>query len=159
MSDQLARGEPFCASIGRTDCAALHREMLSQLAAALGGTPSQVPQAYAERSPVSRLGELSVPTLIIHGADDVIVNLEQTCLKRSALAQAGHAPAAWYIDRSLHERSSGTSCGGGFRSTPVLLAALERNALAIYEGQGHEMSGAVRDHVIALASTFALGHL
>jgi dienelactone hydrolase len=159
MSDQLARGEPFCASIGQTGCSALHQEMLGQLTAALGGTPSQVPQAYADRSPINRVGELRVPTLIIHGANDVIVNLDQTCLMRSALAQAGRAPASWYIDRSLREKASGSSCGGGFRSTPVLLAALETNALVIYEGQGHEMSGAVQDHVIALVSAFALAHL
>ena len=158
MADQLARGEPFCASIGRSDCAALHREMLNELTAALGGTPAQVPQAYADRSPINRLGELRVPTLIVHGADDVIVNLDQTCLKRSALTQAGRAPAAWYLDSSLHERSNGPACGGGFRSTPVLLAALETNALAIYEGQGHDMSGSVQDHVIALATAFALAH-
>jgi dienelactone hydrolase len=161
MADQLARGEPFCAQIGRTDCAALHRDLLRQIEAGFGGTPAQVPQAYADRSPVQRIRDLNVPTLWIHGADDVVVNVDQTCRKRSALADAGRAPGAWFVDRSLPLVSSGGSvCGGGFQQTPVLLLApLQTNALVIYEGQGHELKDTSREHVVGLVAAFVIAHL
>ena len=160
MADQVNRGEPFCAQIGRTDCKQLHQDMLQQLRTGLGGTPAQVPNAYAERSPVQHLSELKVPTLMIQGADDVIVNLDQTCSKRAALANAGRAPGAWDIDTALHEKPSATACGGGFKSSPVLLMApFETNALVIYEGQGHEVKDTSRTHVIALVTGFLLAHL
>ncbi len=160
MADQVAKGEPFCAQTGQTGCAALHQQLLGEFVAAFGGTPAQVPQAYSERSPVNRLADLRVPTLIVHGTDDAVVNLEQTCLLRAGLQQLGRAPGAWFIDRSLHERSSGTACSGGFRSTPVILMApLETNALVVYEGMGHELSGSAQTHVVALVTAFALAHL
>jgi pimeloyl-ACP methyl ester carboxylesterase len=160
MADQVARGEPFCAQIGRTDCKKLHQDMMQQLRAGLGGTPAQVPNAYAERSPIQRLGSLSVPTLFLHGTDDVLVNLDQTCLKRTVLGNAGRAPGAWNIDSSLHEKPSGTACGGGFRSSSVFLGVLaETNALVIYEGQGHELKDTSRNHVIGVITAFLLPHL
>ena len=161
MSDQVARGEPFCAQIGRTDCRQLHLSMLDQLVTGFGGTPAQVPNTYADRSPVYRLGELRVPTLFIHGTDDVIVNLDQACAKRAALTAAGRAPGAWDIDRSLHENASGTACGDNFKPSSVFLGVLaETNAFVIYEGQGHELKdGSARDHVIGLVAAFLAAHL
>jgi dienelactone hydrolase len=161
MTDQLAHGEPFCAQIGRTDCAALHRDLVREIEGGFGGTPAQVPQAYADRSPVQHIRELNVPTLWVHGADDVIVNVDQTCRKRAALSEAGRAPSAWYVDRKLSPVSSGGSvCGGGFQQTPVLLFALgETNAVVIYEGQGHELKDTSRDHVVALVAGFVAAHL
>ena len=160
MADQAARGEPFCAQIGRTDCKKLHQDMLAQLRTGLGGTPAQVPNAYAERSPIQHLGDLKVPTLFIQGTDDVIVNLDQTCRKRTALTNAGRAPGAWDIDTSLHENPNGTACGGGFRSSSVFIGVLvETNALVIYEGQGHEVKDNLRNHVIGVVSPFLFAHL
>jgi pimeloyl-ACP methyl ester carboxylesterase len=160
MSGQVARGEPFCAQIGRTDCLALHQDMLGQMVTGFGGTPAQVPSTYAERSPVYRLGELTVPTLFIQGTDDVIVNLDQTCAKRAALSDAGRAPGAWYIDRSLHENASGTACGGNFRSSSVFLGVIaETNALVIYQGKGHEITDTARDHVLGVVGVFLAAHL
>jgi pimeloyl-ACP methyl ester carboxylesterase len=160
MADQVARGEPFCAQIGRTDCKKLHQDMMRQIETGLGGTPAKVPNAYAERSPIQHLGDLKVPTLFIQGADDVIVNLDQTCRKRTALASAGRAPGAWDVDRDLHENAGASFCGGGFSSSPVILMApFETNALVIYEGQGHEVKDTKRTHVIALVSGFLFAHL
>ena len=43
----------------------------------LGGTPEQVPERYADASPV-RLAPLGVPTLLVHGADDATVTVEHS---------------------------------------------------------------------------------
>ncbi len=157
---QMATGEPRCAEIGRTDCQTIHADLARQLREALGGTPQQVPQAYADRSPVHRLAQLTVPTLILHGMDDIVIPYEQACEKREALTNAGKAPAAWFLDTSLHEQTDRTACDGGFRKASVALSAVERYAFVLYEGQGHEFdSDAARDHAITLAVAFALTHL
>jgi pimeloyl-ACP methyl ester carboxylesterase len=137
----------------------MHEGLMYQLRTSLGGTPDQVPAAYAERSPVGRLSRLEVPTLIVQGSDDVTVPYEQGCLKRGALDAAGRAPSAWFLDRSLGERTDRTDCGGAFRQASVALAATQKYAFVVYEGQGHELDEKTRDHAIALAVGFALAHL
>jgi dipeptidyl aminopeptidase/acylaminoacyl peptidase len=157
---QLAAGEPRCTQIGRTDCRAIHEDLSRQLRESMGGTPAQAPQAYADRSPALKLAQLEVPTLIAHGLDDIVINVEQTCEKREALIQAGKTPASWYLDKSLHERTDRDTCGGGFRQASVVLSATQKYALVLYEGQGHGFdTAAARDHAIALAVAFALAHL
>ena len=54
----------------------------------LGGTPTQVPQAYRERSPseyATRLGNWSGSILMIHGANDWFVPPNQSCTLARAI--------------------------------------------------------------------------
>ena len=159
VAGQIAQGEPLCKQLGRTDCVAGHQRLLDDLRRALGGTPLQAPQAYAERSPLQQMGQLTIPTLLIHGTDDVIVPLEQSCAKRAALTAAGRTVGSWNLTSGLRERSSSTVCGGGFRSTSVLLAVAENYAFVVYEGQGHELNDTVTTHAIALSLAFVLPRL
>lgn len=56
--------------------------------ALLGGRPDQVPDRYALASPIRQL-PLGVPTLVITGADDLTVPVEQTELFARAAERAG----------------------------------------------------------------------
>ena len=89
----------------------------------LGGTPDQVPDAYAVADPAQRL-PLGVPQVLVHGADDDRVPI-------------GHARA--YAERARH---AGDDCrlteveGGHFEPIdprsgvwPFVLAGLEETAL------------------------------
>lgn len=71
-----------------------------------GGTPADVPQAYAERSPVRRVAELPERgvdrVFLVHGAADGPVPVEQSERMYNALAEAGQ-PVLYYVvtkDRS-----------------------------------------------------------
>jgi acetyl esterase/lipase len=55
----------------------------------IGGTYSQVPQKYADCSPLVYVGKQSVPTLIIHGANDVLVAYEHSRRLNIKLKQNG----------------------------------------------------------------------
>lgn len=55
----------------------------------LGGTYAQVPQKYAASSPVEFVNRQSPPTLIIHGANDVLVAYEHSRRLNEKLQQNG----------------------------------------------------------------------
>jgi len=158
-ADQVERGEPVCARTGEKGCAQAHLDLMRRLRESLGGTPEQVPAAYAARSPILRLDRLEVPTLITQGTDDVTIPYEQGCMKRAALDAAGKSPAAWYLDESLIERTDRAECGDTFRQANVLLAATQKYAFVIYAGQGHYVEEETLDNVIALAVSFVLAHI
>jgi acetyl esterase/lipase len=55
----------------------------------LNGEPSQVPAAYKAASPINYVGPRTVPTLLIHGAMDPLVSVQQSERLDSALRAAG----------------------------------------------------------------------
>ena len=61
----------------------------SALRTFLNGEPSQVPAAYKAASPINYIGPHTVPTLLIHGAMDPLVSVQQSERLDSALAAAG----------------------------------------------------------------------
>jgi len=54
----------------------------------LNGEPSQIPAAYKAASPINFVGAHTVPTLLIHGAMDPLVSIQQSQRLDSALAAA-----------------------------------------------------------------------
>jgi acetyl esterase/lipase len=54
----------------------------------LNGEPSQVPQAYKSSSPINYIDSHTIPTLLIHGAMDPLVSVQQSQRLDSALAAA-----------------------------------------------------------------------
>jgi acetyl esterase/lipase len=77
---------------GPTSLAALRAE--SPLAAPavvqfLGGTPAQVPQSYADASPVDHVTAASPPMLILQGTADSLIPPDQPAALASALTGAG----------------------------------------------------------------------
>jgi acetyl esterase/lipase len=55
----------------------------------LNGEPSQIPAAYRAASPINYVGAHTVPTLLIHGAMDPLVSIQQSQRLDSALKAAG----------------------------------------------------------------------
>lgn len=55
----------------------------------LGGTPSTNPQMYFNSSPVKFVSAQSPPTIILHGDQDVVVNVSQSVALKNALTAVG----------------------------------------------------------------------
>jgi len=58
------------------------------VAAFMGGSPADLPEAYAQASPVARV-PLNVPTVCVHGRSDDVVPIEQSEAFVAAAQQAG----------------------------------------------------------------------
>jgi acetyl esterase/lipase len=54
----------------------------------LGGTEAEVPEAYADASPIELVDETSSPFLIIHGPDDTVLSVEHSRHLNAALQEA-----------------------------------------------------------------------
>lgn len=63
----------------------------------LGGPPWERPQAYVAKSPLFRLDELRVPTLVTFGAEDTTVPAEQGWELFRGLRRAGGAPVRFLL--------------------------------------------------------------
>ncbi len=80
---------------------------LHEVVALLGGTPQEVPERYRDASPLSSIDGRTAPFLVVHGAQDDVVPIEQsprlvTALRAAGvevqyveLAGAGHDDLAW----------------------------------------------------------------
>jgi acetyl esterase/lipase len=80
---------------------------LHEVVALLGGTPHEVPERYRDASPLSWIDGRTVPFLVVHGAQDDVVPIEQSRRLVAALrgagvevqyvelAGAGHDDLAW----------------------------------------------------------------
>ena len=55
----------------------------------LGGPPDQIKAAYLEASPVQHVSKDTPPTLLLHGAEDPLVPIEQAEVFAAALEKAG----------------------------------------------------------------------
>jgi dipeptidyl aminopeptidase/acylaminoacyl peptidase len=158
-SEQLARGEPFCRSVGRSGCAEQHALYVAITTTALGGPPATKPEAYVSRSPIRDLAALRVPMLFIHGADDEIVGVEQACQKRSALETAQRPLQAWALDTQLQPNPAAALCGGRFRADIVPASLSDDLYLFLFERQGHNLSSSTIDYSWTLTLSFLASHL
>jgi acetyl esterase/lipase len=57
--------------------------------ALLGGTPDEVPEVYRQASPISYVGPACPPTLLLQGADDMVVSAQAVRQLAEALWAAG----------------------------------------------------------------------
>ena len=131
----------------------MHQYLVSSVKAATHGTPDEVPQAYASRSPALALASLTVPIMIFQGTYDYAIDLEQACTKRT-LTNA----RAWHLDASFASTPS-PACGGAFETSPLPTSFPDAAYLFVYEGQGHGFTDAAYDSAGALAMPFLLAHL
>lgn len=67
----------------------------------LGGTPEDVPERYAEASPIRRV-PMRAPQLLLHGVDDEIVPVQLTSNYRDAAEAAGDKVMANLVDGVDH---------------------------------------------------------
>ncbi len=68
---------------------ALVKAGLDQVVPMLGGTPDQVPQEYAIRSPLKFADDMQAAVLLIHGAQDPLIPVDQAYEMNDALKNAG----------------------------------------------------------------------
>ena len=58
----------------------VHQALVTTVEKAVGGTSEQYPERYAERSPdAEKIAQWDKPLLIMHGTDDTIVPVDQSC--------------------------------------------------------------------------------
>jgi dipeptidyl aminopeptidase/acylaminoacyl peptidase len=62
---------------------------LDQAIAVAGGTPDEVPQEYAIRSPINFVDDMSAAVLLIHGAQDPLIPVNEAYRMYDALINAG----------------------------------------------------------------------
>lgn len=67
----------------------------------VGGTPDEVPDRYAEGSPLERL-PMGVPQLLLHGTDDEIVPVQLTETYRDAAVASGDQVVATLVEGVDH---------------------------------------------------------
>jgi dipeptidyl aminopeptidase/acylaminoacyl peptidase len=159
-----AQARPDDATCGESaGCRRMRQGLADALERAAGGTADTRPEAYRARSPGHRLGSLVAPLLVFHGSADTVVSVEQSCLKRTALARGGRPMAAWYLDRTLASAPPESLCGGGFRADlPPRTTegwSVTRTALVVYEGQEHALTGPAWEHAQEVTLAFLARYL
>jgi dienelactone hydrolase len=135
------------ASVGAVANRPHYQSLINEMVAQLGGTPSQMPAAYAARSP-ARFGAALVasarPVLIQHGTLDELVLPSQACLMAAAMQPATLMNV---LPNGAVQNTAPAPCAGagltwssGPRPVNDWPAA---RYLLMYQGVGHELDGAV----------------
>lgn len=81
----------------------------------LGGPPADLKSAYLDASPVRHITKTTPPTLLLHGADDPLVPVEQAVVFAAALEKVGATVELVEIPGANH---------GGFGKDPAKVTAL-----------------------------------
>ena len=106
----------------------------------LGGSPAQVPAAYAARRPLQAAGRLKAPLLTVAAGNDPLIPLRQSCAVLDRRRQAGKKPV---LVRQTPAGAPAASpdqpwrrCAGE-RPRGSLPPLRGRDVLLIYSGLGH----------------------
>ena len=70
--------------------ASYYKKVSGDLAKSLGGTPTQVPEAYRQVSPTAHVGKIRCPILILHGEEDEEVPVAHAHIMASAIEKTGN---------------------------------------------------------------------
>jgi acetyl esterase/lipase len=152
-SDRSARVQAVVSFYGPTDFARLHQGCLAKtklkdcpawekmqstflmqtLEKWFGGPPSKVPEHYALASPMSCVANDSSPILLIHGADDTVVPVEQSKLFANKLHKAGRPVSLLVAEGEGHDFEEKNKTIGRLAFAAVL-AFLDDHLLAVKSG-------------------------
>ncbi len=69
----------------------------------LGGSPTQIPGRYIEASPITHVRKDGPPILLIHGAADSMVPVEQSLLLTKKLLSEGRQASLVVFDNASHD--------------------------------------------------------
>jgi acetyl esterase/lipase len=100
----------------------------------LGGPPSKDPQPYASVSPMSCDSKNSPPILLIHGADDSMVPLEQSQLFARKLQKANRPVSLLVVEGAGHDFEEKNKSDGRLAFAAVL-AFLNDHLLGVGQNQ------------------------
>jgi dienelactone hydrolase len=134
---QVAAGSPHTAA---------YQELIDIARRATGGTPSQVPQAYVQRSPVAFAADLarrSEPFMVVHGVQDPLIPVRESCLLASRAGGFG----AWHVTANplISVPTAPEGCEGfslAWSATPRPVGSWPASRyLLIYDTAGHDFEG------------------
>lgn len=86
MVGLTAKTQAVCAYCPPTDLASMPRDFVEQF---IGGQPSDMPDVYAQASPVTWVRRGAPPHLLAHGMDDTLVPFDQSVRYMARLKAAG----------------------------------------------------------------------
>lgn len=137
--------------------------LLDQLERATGGTPSERPDAYRERSPLWATQELATaapPLLVVGGVDDWLVPPAQICalMAREPMFQAYHVAAGGTVVQSVPAGCEANSTIG-WREGPRPLSWPGKRYALVYDATGHGLEGDAGRIAIQDALLFLLPYL
>jgi len=149
---RVAAGDPNSAA---------YRDLINHVVSATGGPPAAGSPAYVARSPVAFVPELDAwpgTLLMVHGTDDPLVPVSQSCLIGSRMRDV----RAYYRDavRALPGPPPGCPASG----LPWLTGGLpapqwaERRYLMVYRGAGHDLGSASGAGMLADVLSFLAVH-
>jgi len=96
----------------------------------LGGPPSKVPELYALASPMSQTSQNCPPMLLIHGADDAVVPVEQSQRFAKKLQKTGRPVSLLVVEGAGHDFEEKNRTDGRLAFAAVL-AFLDEHLLTI----------------------------
>jgi acetyl esterase/lipase len=151
--DRLAGVQAVVSFYGPTDFARLHEGCLAKtktkecptlekwqstllvqtLEKWFGGPPSKVPERYALASPMSQVVNDSSPILLIHGAADTVVPVEQSQLFANKLQKAGRPVSLLVVEGGGHDFEEKNKTNGRLAFAAVV-AFLDDHLLAVRSG-------------------------
>jgi dienelactone hydrolase len=123
-----------------------YQELLDVARRAAGGTPAQAPQAYAIRSTAAFAADLarrSEPFMIVHGVEDPLIPVRESCLLASRAGGFG----AWHVTANplISVPTAPEGCGGvslAWSGSPRPVGSWPANRyLLIYDTAGHDFEG------------------
>jgi alpha-beta hydrolase superfamily lysophospholipase len=119
----------------------MHQSVVGTVEKAVGGTSEQYPERYAERSPdAEKIAQWGKPFLILHGVDDTIVPVQQSCAFADEIGdvKAYRLDAAGGVERQPPAGCEALTWNGP--PTPVGTFNADRYLLT-YEGVDHFLVG------------------
>lgn len=78
------------------------KDMRRMMRRVIGGTPTNRPEAYRERTALLQVNEIDAPILIIHGMLDAHVSFNQAKLLENALRKSSKVVETWYFPEYTH---------------------------------------------------------
>lgn len=125
--------------------------LAARIARATGGTPAEKPAEYAMRSPLNHAAKISDwgnSFLLMHGADDTVVPVGQSC----RLAEAIEGAKGFGVDHGGQQtREAPPGCGGlDWMTTGIPGPSYSEGPyLFVYQGMDHLLQGANRPRLNA----------
>ncbi|MET0286757.1 MAG: prolyl oligopeptidase family serine peptidase [Polyangiales bacterium] len=136
----LAQGAPQRAS---------YEALVSALEQATGGSPEQVPEAYAVRSPLGQELRHEAPLLIVQGTADAFVPTAQAC----ALADDSFVRLHVTVFGTV-AASAPAGCEGSWLPGPRPTTWPGSRYLVVYDDVGHNFEGFATSYLIADMTSF-----